>query len=84
MDPITILGLIGGTLTTSSFVPQVVKALKTKSMHDVSLGMFALLSAGILVWIIYGFMIGSFPVIVANIISLIFSTVILVYKIIHR
>ncbi|MBI5587132.1 MAG: SemiSWEET transporter [Deltaproteobacteria bacterium] len=84
MDSTTLLGLVGGTLTTSSFVPQVLKAVKTKSTKDVSLGMFALLSAGIFIWIVYGFMIDSLPVILTNIISFIFSTVILVYKIIHR
>lgn len=84
MDSTTLLGLVGGTLTTSSFVPQVLKAVKTKSTKDVSLGMFALLSAGIFIWIVYGFMIDSLPVILTNIISFIFSTIILVYKIIHR
>ena len=84
MDSTTLLGLVGGTLTTSSFVPQVIKAVKTKSTKDVSLGMFALLSAGIFIWIVYGFMIDSLPVILTNIMSFIFSTVILVYKIIHR
>ncbi len=84
MDSTTLLGLIGGTLTTSSFVPQVMKALKTRSTKDVSLWMFIMLSAGILIWIIYGFMIGSLPVIISNIISLFFAGFILVYKIIYR
>lgn len=81
MDSTTLLGLIGGTLTTSSFVPQVVKAVKTKSTKDISAGMFALLTAGILIWIVYGVMINSLPVILTNVISLAFSAVILVYKI---
>ncbi len=76
--------LIGGTLTTSSFVPQVLKAVKTKSTKDVSTGMFALLSAGILIWIVYGIRINSLPVILTNVISLVFSVVILVYKVVHK
>lgn len=84
MDSTTLLGLIGGTLTTSSFVPQVMKALKTRSTKDVSLWMFIMLSAGILIWIIYGFMIGSLPVIVSNMISLVFACFILAYKIIYK
>lgn len=84
MDSTTLLGLIGGTLTTSSFVPQVLKAVRTKSTKDVSTGMFALLSAGILIWIVYGIRINSFPVILTNAISFVFSVVILVYKVVHR
>ncbi|MBI5469483.1 MAG: SemiSWEET transporter [Deltaproteobacteria bacterium] len=84
MDSTTLLGLIGGTLTTSSFVPQVLKAVRTKSTKDVSTGMFALLSAGIFIWIVYGIRINSLPVILTNVISLVFSVVILVYKVVHR
>lgn len=84
MDSTTLLGLIGGTLTTSSFVPQVLKAVRTKSTKDVSTGMFALLSAGILIWIVYGIRINSLPVILTNAISFVFSVVILVYKVVHR
>jgi len=84
MDSTTLLGLIGGTLTTSSFVPQVLKAVKTKSTKDISTGMFVLLSAGILIWILYGIRINSLPVIATNLVSLIFSVIILGYKIINK
>jgi len=84
MDSTTLLGLIGGTLTTSSFVPQVLKAVKTKSTKDISTGMFVLLSAGILIWIIYGIRINSLPVIATNLVSLVFSVIILGYKIINK
>ena len=83
MDTTTLLGLIGGTLTTSSFVPQVIKAVKTKSTKDISTGMFALLTAGIFVWIVYGVLIESLPVILTNAVSLVFSVVILVYKVLQ-
>lgn len=81
MDYVTILGLIGGTLTTASFFPQVIKAWKTKSMGDVSIGMFLILTAGLLVWDIYGFLIGSLPVVAANTVSFILSVIILVFKV---
>lgn len=84
MDSTTLLGLIGGTLTTSSFVPQVLKAVKTRSTRDVSTGMFALLSAGIFIWIVYGIKIDSLPVILTNSISLVFSVIILVYKVVNK
>lgn len=84
MDSITLLGLLGGTLTTASFFPQVVKTWKTRSTKDVSLVMFLLLSTGICVWIIYGVKIGSLPVIIANSISLVFSLIILALKLIYK
>ena len=84
MDSITLLGLLGGTLTTASFFPQVVKTWKTRSTKDVSLVMFLLLSVGIFIWIVYGIKIGSLPVVVANSISLVFSLIILTLKLINK
>lgn len=84
MDSITLLGLLGGTLTTVSFFPQVFKTWKTKSTKDVSLVMFLLLTVGIMIWIVYGFLIGSLPIIVSNSVSFILSLVILVLKLIHK
>lgn len=84
MDSITILGLVGGTLTTVSFLPQVFKTWKSRSAKDVSLWMFLILSLGIVMWIIYGFLIGSIPVIAANIVSFVLVFTILILKIIFR
>ncbi len=84
MDSITILGLVGGTLTTVSFLPQVFKTWKSRSAKDVSLWMFLILSLGIVMWIIYGFLIDSIPVIAANIVSFVLVFTILILKIIFR
>lgn len=84
MDSITILGLIGGTFTTASFFPQVVKTWNTRSAKDVSLFMFVLLSVGIGFWIAYGFKIGSIPVIVANCVSLVLTIAMLVMKLLFK
>lgn len=84
MDSLTLLGLLGGTLTTASFFPQVLKTLKTRSTKDVSLAMFLLLSTGITIWIIYGIKIGSVPIVIANSVSLVFSLVILTLKLIYK
>lgn len=84
MDSITLLGLIGGTLTTASFFPQVIKTLKTRSAGDVSAFMFILLSVGICFWIAYGVLIGSTPVIVANSVSLVLTLVMLIMKFLFK
>ncbi len=74
------IGLLAGTLTTISFVPQVIKIWKTKHARDVSLGMFAIFSSGVLLWLWYGIATGATPVIVANAVTLALSLTILVFK----
>lgn len=66
MDLANILGMAAGTLTTASFVPQVVKIYKSKSSKDVSMGMFIVLGIGVGLWVTYGLLVGSLPVILAN------------------
>jgi MtN3 and saliva related transmembrane protein len=64
-----------------AFIPQVVKIWKTKHTRDVSLGMFAIFSGGVLLWLFYGIEIGAMPVIVSNAITLGLSLTILFFKI---
>jgi len=84
MDNATLIGLTAGTLTTISFLPQVIKTWKSKSTHDISIGMFTTLCLGLLIWVFYGFSINSVPVILTNIISFILAFTVLVLKIKHR
>ena len=63
------IGFIAGLLTTGSFIPQVIKVYKTKSAGDISIGMLAMLLLGTSLWISYGFVIRSVPVILWNIVS---------------
>ena len=66
-----IIGIIAATLTTISFVPQVIKAARSKKTTDLSLSMYVLFSAGVFLWMIYGIMLGELPIIVANSLALI-------------
>ena len=77
---IDIVGGAAGTLTTISFVPQVVKVVKTKSTHDLSLGMFLLFTLGVVLWCVFGVMIGSYPVIITNVVTFLCTVIILYYK----
>ena len=56
--------------TTVAFVPQVVKTVRTGSTHDISLGMFLILVAGVTAWLIYGALISDLPLILANAVTL--------------
>jgi MtN3 and saliva related transmembrane protein len=81
MESANTLGLIAGALTTVAFVPQVIKIWKSKHARDISLGMFAIFSCGVLLWLFYGIEIDAMPVIVANAITLGLSLTILFFKI---
>ena len=60
------LGYVAGSLTVASFVPQVVRAWRTKRTRDLSLGSFALLITSGSLWIVYGALTGDWPVILTN------------------
>lgn len=75
-----LIGFIAATLTTIAFLPQVIKVWKTRSAKDISLGMYTLFSTGVLLWLIYGILIGAWPVIAANITTLVLALVIVVMK----
>ncbi len=81
---IDIIGLIAGMLTTTAFIPQVIKIYRTKSGNDISARMFSLFSAGIVLWLIYGISLRSFPLIFSNAITLALSLTILALKIRYR
>jgi MtN3 and saliva related transmembrane protein len=76
----TVLGTIAGILSTSSFVPQVIKAWREGNTEAISKRMYIVTVSAFVLWTIYGFVIGSFPIIVFNILSLILSATILVLK----
>ena len=63
---IDILGYISATLTTIAFLPQIIKTVQTKSAKDVSMGMFVLFTIGVFLWIIYGILTRTYPVLIAN------------------
>lgn len=66
MDYITIIGLIAGACTTISFLPQVFKIYRTRETRGLSLGMYIILCVGISLWVVYGILSKSLPVIIAN------------------
>jgi len=83
IDGAMMLGLAAGTLTTTAFAPQLVKAWRSKSTGDLSWGMLVTFSTGILLWLIYGVWIDSVPVILANAVTLLLQAGIVSLKIKH-
>lgn len=78
-----ILGLCAGTLTTLAFLPQLIKAWRSKTTKDISLLTFILFTTGVILWCVYGFMIHALPIILSNIITLLIASGIIVLKIIY-
>ncbi len=81
MDTIVIIGYLAGTLTTISFVPQVLRAWKLKETRDLSLTMLILFAAGILLWTLYGIWTASLPIIAANVMTFLLLLILLGLKI---
>lgn len=77
---VSAIGFVAGTCTTLAFLPQVVRTWRTRSTDDISLGMFSLMVFGIALWLFYGIAIGDWPLIVADGISLLLATTILLMK----
>lgn len=75
------IGFLAAILTTVAFVPQAVHSWKTRDLSGISLPMYSLFSAGVLFWMIYGILINSWPVAVANAITLLLACVVLMLKV---
>ena len=84
MNTTDFIGYFSAFLTTIAFVPQALHSWKTHDLSGVSLPMYSLFTAGVLGWIIYGLKIGSWPVILANIVTLLLACIVLGLKLKHR
>lgn len=74
------LGFAAGVITTFSFLPQVVRIYRVKSGRDISLWMMLLFALGITLWLIYGLLLMSLPIILANSVTLVLVVIIVVLK----
>jgi MtN3 and saliva related transmembrane protein len=81
MDLTTVLGLVAGSLTTLAYFPQVLKTWRSRSADGMSWSMLVILCLGIGLWLIYGLYAHDTPVILANLLTLLFSSAILAMKI---
>jgi MtN3 and saliva related transmembrane protein len=80
MTAIQILGYAAGTITSITFLPQVIQIYKTKSAKDLSLQMLLLLIAGVLMWLCYGILIKDAAIIYTNSMVLVMSFIMLYFK----
>lgn len=80
MNWIDSIGSVAAALTTLSFVPQAFKTFKTRDVSGISLGMYTAFTLGVALWLVYGVLIGAWPVIIANAVTLVLALAILVMK----
>ncbi|MGE0801785.1 MAG: SemiSWEET transporter [Lautropia sp.] len=79
-DATELLGLVAGTATTIAFVPQVCRIWRTRSARDISAPMYLVFTTGVALWLWYGIVIASLPVIVANAVTLVLALAVLMMK----
>jgi len=75
-----LFGLFAAAITTSGFLPQIVRGYKMKSLHDLSYWLNILLGFGMLMWLVYGLGIGSLAVVVANIVGVVLNVTLILMK----
>jgi MtN3 and saliva related transmembrane protein len=73
-------GYVAATMTTISFLPQLIRVVKLKSAREISLGMFLIFSTGTFGWLVYGVLSHSKPVWIANAVTFVLSMSILILK----
>ncbi|MCG6148820.1 hypothetical protein EHQ96_15385 [Leptospira levettii] len=76
-----LIGYVAAFLTTVSFLPQVLRVVMTKQTRDISRNMYIMFFFGVVLWFVYGVLKSDFPIILANVVTLFFVTIILYYKI---
>jgi MtN3 and saliva related transmembrane protein len=75
-----VLGYIAAFLTTAAFFPQTIKPIRTRDTKSISLAMYVLFTSGIALWLWYGWLVDSMPLIFANTITFVLALTILVLK----
>ena len=74
------VGAGAAILTTSAFLPQALLTVRTRDVSGISLGMYSLFTLGVGLWLIYGVLLGQWPIIVANALTLALAAMILSTK----
>lgn len=74
------IGYLAACLTTLSFLPQALHTFRTRDVRGISLGMYGLFTCGLALWLVYGLLLGAWPIVLANAITLALALTILVMK----
>jgi len=75
-----LIGYLAAILTTASFVPQAWLTLRTRDVSGISLSMYTVFACGVALWLTYGLLVGAWPIVIANAITLALAIAILAMK----
>ena len=78
------VGYVAAALTTASFVPQALLTFRSRDVSGISLGMYSVFTSGIVLWLAYGLLLGAWPIVAANAITLLLAASILTMKLVIR
>lgn len=85
MNPLhDLVGYAAATLTTLAFIPQTLHSWRSRDLSGVSLGMYSLFTIGVALWLLYGIVLQSWPIIIANAITLALAGSVLFLKLRHK
>ena len=74
------IGYLAAVLTTVSFVPQAWHTFRTRDVAGISLGMYSVFALGVALWLVYGLLLGAWPIVAANAVTLALAGAILGMK----
>ena len=80
---ISFIGFAAAFCTTAAYLPQVIRIWRTRSTADISLSMFSAMTFGVVLWLVYGIAIDSWPIIACNSVTLGLASTILILKLRH-
>lgn len=75
------IGILAAFLTTTAFIPQVVRVIRTRDTHAISLWMYLMFSSGVALWLLYGILLKLWPIILANAVTLLLSLIVIYFKV---
>ena len=84
MEQSLLIGSIAAVCTTWAFIPQVMKTIQTKDTSSISLSMYIIFTFWVGCWLVYWLIIHELPVIIANSITCILASIVLLYKIKYK
>lgn len=84
IDTIEIIGLIAAILTTSAYLPQVIKTWKVKDVESLSLTMYVVMFSGVMMWLAYGILQNSISIVLANIVTGVLTFTLIFLKLKYR
>lgn len=84
MQNTELIGYLAASLTTYSFVPQALHTFRTRDVSGISLGMYAAFTVGLGLWLVYGFLLDAWPMVLANSITLALAAAILGMKVLYQ